>query len=327
MKLIILLLIFNFSYSFILGNNQISKVKNKDFNYECSNWNGQIFNTLIFKGGGTRAIVYTGAIKRLEEEQIIKEIKYLAGTSSGAQTAALVCCGYNSEDIHNIIILLPWEKILDTGFLNIKGVYNLLKNYGYYNSNYLNLYLEELLFNKTNINNITFKNLYEISNIHLKVGVCSLTDRKFKYLDYKTYPDMPVSLGLTASSSIPFVFSYTKWKSETFIDGGLVGNLPTTAFPENKCLAFNLIGYNEIESKLNKNPKNIIDFIKMSFSILYNYAQEMISPKNKKIDNIDFIEIYSDKIGLLDINLNKEFIKKTINCGYDAVDEFLKCKK
>ena len=57
---------------------------------------------------------------------------------------------------------------------------------------------------------------------------------------------MPVSLGLTASSSIPLIFSVTKWENEYFVDGGLIGNLPITAFPNNNCLAFNLVDSTEI---------------------------------------------------------------------------------
>ena len=290
---------------------------------ECSNWDGKCIDTLIFKGGGSRAIVYAGAIKKLEEESMLEEIKFLAGSSSGAQTAALICCGCSSEDLEYALRFAPWESILDSGYFNIKGIYNLISKFGFYDSKNLQNYLESLIYTKTGKKEITFKELYDMSNIHLKVGVCSLTDKKFKYIDYQSYPDMPISVGLTASSSIPFVFTTTKWGDELFIDGGLIGNLPITAFPDNNCLAFNLLDMSD-KKMLNKNPKNIFAFGKVVFKILYLYAQEMIRLKNKNLDNIEFIEIYTNKVNLLDVNIKNETIVSLINYGYDAVKTFLK---
>ena len=290
---------------------------------ECSNWDGKCIDTLIFKGGGSRAIVYAGAIKKLEQENMLHEVKYLAGSSSGAQTAALICCGYSSNELENALRCAPWESILDSGFFNIQGIFNLISKYGFYDSKNLQDYIESLIYIKTGKKEITFKELYDISNIHLKVGVCSLTDKKFKYIDYQSYPNMPISVGLTASSSIPFIFTTTKWEEELFVDGGLIGNLPITAFPENNCLAFNLLDMSD-KQILNENPKNILDFGKVIFKILYLYAQEMIRLKNKNLDNIEFIEIFTNKVNLLDVNIKNETIVKLINYGYNAVETFLR---
>lgn len=290
--------------------------------YECSDWDGKCIDTLIFKGGGTKAIVYAGAIRKFEEKDMMKKIKFLAGTSSGAQTAALICCGYSSHELENVLRGVPWKRILNSGVFNTKGVCNLITKYGFFDSKNLQSYIEYLLYKKTGKRNITFKELYKISKIHLKIGVCSLTERRFKYIDHKTYPDMPVSIGLTASSSIPFVFSCTRWKNEFFVDGGLIGNLPVTAFPENNCLAFNLFNIKD-KRNLNKNPKNIIDYGKIIFDILYKYAQEMFSPKNKNIDNVEFIEIFTNKVSLLDTNISNETIAELTDYGYNAVETFL----
>ena len=302
-----------------------SLINNYNFiKFECSKWDGKCIDTLIFKGGGSRAIAYAGAIKKFEEEDMIKKFKYLAGTSSGAQTAALLCCGYTSRELENALRYAPWDRILDVGFLNIDGIINLITKYGYFDSNNLREYIEFLIFNKTGIKDITFLELFEYSNIHLKIGVCSLTDKKFKYIDHLSYPDMPISVGLAASSSIPFIFSSTEWKNELFVDGGLIGNLPVTAFPENKCLAFNLLDITD-KNNIDDNPKNVLDFGRIVIKILYQYAQEMFRIKNKNLKNIEYIEIYTNKISLLDLKIKDESIKKLINFGYNAVETFLKC--
>ena len=170
------------------------KIDNNKYNFDfsCSDWDGKIFNTLIFEGGGVRAVVYSGAIRKLEEENVIKDIKNLGGTSSGAQTAALLCSGYTSPELEDALRNAPWNKILNGKIFSFRGLQNLFTKYGISDSNYLREYLDDLIYLKTGKRNITFLELYNYSQIHLKIGVCSLKDQEFKYIDYLNYPDMPV---------------------------------------------------------------------------------------------------------------------------------------
>jgi NTE family protein len=305
-----------------MSNNYRIQTNLNSVKYEYTNWDGKCINTLIFKGGGTKAIVYVGALRKLEEVNMLKKIKFLAGTSSGAQTAALISCGYTSNQIENIFKYIPWKKIFKYGFLNKNGICNLFLKFGFFDSKNLENYIEELLYLKTGKKKISFKELYQKSKIHLKIGVCSLTDREFKYIDHLSYPDMPVSTGLSASSSIPFLFSCVKWKNEVFVDGGLIGNLPITAFPDNKCLAFNLFNIKD-KTNVKKNPTNIFTYSKIIFDILYKYAQKMFSRKNAQIQNIEFIDIFTNNLNLLDTNINNSTINKLTGYGYNAVEKFL----
>lgn len=318
-----------FAESFISDRPALNSYKccmnNNDYNFKCSQWDGKKIDTLIFEGGGVRAVVYSGAIKKLEELNMMKCIKNIGGTSSGAQTAALICCGYNSNEIKSVLRLAPWKKILDGGF-TLRGLYFLLTKYGFYNPYFLEKYLDHLIYLKTGIKQTTFEQLYNISNIHLKIGVCSLKDQKFKYIDHLNYPEMPVSKGLLASSSIPLLFTTTKYNDECFTDGGLVGNLPTTSFPNNKCLAFTLFSNNEFNHD-KENPKNIISFAKIILNILIDYAREVYSSKNRYIRNIDFIEIFTGDVGILETNMDENTINELSEYGYFAVESFLNRNK
>ena len=51
----------------------------------------------------------------------------------------------------------------------------------------------------------------------------------------------------------------------------------------------------------------------------------MFGIKNKNLKNIEYIEIYTNKISLLDLKIKDESIKKLICYGYNAVETFLKC--
>jgi len=48
------------------------------------------FHNLVFEGGGIKGIAYAGALEVLEKENILSDIKRVAGTSAGAITATLL---------------------------------------------------------------------------------------------------------------------------------------------------------------------------------------------------------------------------------------------
>ena len=58
--------------------------------------------------------------------------------------------------------------------------------------------------------------------------------------------------------------------------------------------------------------------------ILLKNAQKFYSSKNPCIKNIDFIEIHTDNVSVLDRNMSNETISLLINHGYNSVDHFLK---
>jgi NTE family protein len=86
---------------------------------------------LAFEGGGGKGVTYLGALQALEELGIIshemkkkgdkvyprldtKKIKGVAGTSVGSLIALLVSCGYNSEELREILMSKVADNILDT---------------------------------------------------------------------------------------------------------------------------------------------------------------------------------------------------------------------
>jgi NTE family protein len=61
------------------------------------------FKNLVFEGGGVKGIAYSGALQVLEQQNIMSDIKRVAGTSAGAITAALVALGANGKDVAEIV--------------------------------------------------------------------------------------------------------------------------------------------------------------------------------------------------------------------------------
>lgn len=287
-------------------------------------WDGHPLEALIFEGGGARAVVYCGVIECLEEYKLLDSIKSFSGTSSGAQTAALLAFGYNSTEMKQIFRNSPWDKILDRTFYfnTFKDIYQLMNDYGLYSGENLERFYDRLFQQKIGVSNCTFEDLYLKMGVHLRVGVCNVNTQDFIFLDYLSNPKMPVSKAIRASSAIPFIFTITEWDNQIFIDGGIMGNLPTTAFLDKKCLACNLVSINETVSNESK-PKNIFNYIRLVVSMILTAAQHQYGPLNIENPNIDIINIPAYNISVLETNLSLEKFKQLSDEGYYSVKLYL----
>jgi NTE family protein len=74
------------------------------------------FRNLVFEGGGVKGIAYAGALEVLEKENILPDIKRVAGTSAGAITATLLALGAKSSDIADIVGHTSFRKFMDDSF-------------------------------------------------------------------------------------------------------------------------------------------------------------------------------------------------------------------
>lgn len=102
---------------------------------------------LVFEGGGIKGLAYGGAVEVLEERDILKDVKRVAGSSAGGITAMLLCLGYNSSEITRIMSEeIDFQQLMDrrvewdpTRIINAKGmkagisdIVMLFKNKGLY---------------------------------------------------------------------------------------------------------------------------------------------------------------------------------------------------
>ena len=70
----------------------------------------------VFKGGGPKAIAYVGVQQYLEEKNLLRELKRVAGTSAGAINALLVALGYNAQATKDILGKTNLLEFLDSPF-------------------------------------------------------------------------------------------------------------------------------------------------------------------------------------------------------------------
>lgn len=262
----------------------------------------RVIENLVFKGGGVLGIAYAGAIDELEQRGLLKGIKRTAGTSAGAVAALLICLGYSSAEILNVLG--------DTNFKKFQDDLNPLKltrKYGLYRGEKLLTWIEDILEQKTGNRNITFAELNAQGYKALKVFASDLNTTSLTEFSNKQTPTVKVAESIRASMSIPLFFDAWKFPdgnptNHIYVDGGVLYNYPITAFDDlDKTLGF-FIDINELDDGLDFN--DVSSYLKHLFRAVLN-AQDVDFLKNIEKEKNSVI-IKNKGIAITNFSLTKE---------------------
>ncbi|HWJ27199.1 MAG TPA: patatin-like phospholipase family protein, partial [Flavisolibacter sp.] len=169
---------------------------------------------LVFEGAGIRGIAYSGVIKELEKQDILKGVQRVGGTSSGAITALLLSIGYSANEITTIVNSTPYKKFNDGRFFFIGGINRFQKYFGWYRGQQFEQWLCRLIEAKTNNVNITFRELKQKGCKDLYVTGTCLNKQSLIVFSNENYPDMKVKDAVRISMSIPLYFEAVFINSE-----------------------------------------------------------------------------------------------------------------
>jgi NTE family protein len=166
---------------------------------------------LVFEGAGIRGIAYCGALMELDERGITSDIKAVAGTSSGAITAALYAVGYSAQEIYDLIGATDFQKFNDGGGRAVGGIYRLKKKLGWYKGDAFLKWFERQLQNKTGNAHITFEELSHMAKADknykdLMIAATSMNHQTTLYFSATTFPNMRIADAVRASMAVPFYF-------------------------------------------------------------------------------------------------------------------------
>ena len=162
---------------------------------------------LVLSGGGARGIAHIGALKALEEMGV--EFAMVSGTSAGSIIGAMYAYGYKPHEIFAIVKSVSIFKSVRpawtwTGLLTIDGIRDLLLKH-----------IPENNFNA----------------LKLPMTVAATEVCKGK-IEYFTQGELVPAI--VCSSSIPAIFSPVHFNGGTYVDGGLLDNLPVKPIKD-KC--------------------------------------------------------------------------------------------
>ena len=109
-----------------------------------------MITNLVFSGGGVKCISYIGLLKYFEENNMMKDIKNIAGTSGGGIFGLMLLLGYSYIDLKNLIVSLDFQHLQD---ISCENIFNFNNNFGLDSGNKLEN-LIRLLIKKKNVDEI-----------------------------------------------------------------------------------------------------------------------------------------------------------------------------
>lgn len=291
------------------------------------------FENLVFEGGGVLGIAYAGAMKALEDHQILKQCKRVAGTSAGSITAAAIAAGYTAAEVKDLTWNTDFKKFEDRW-----NPFRILTKYGLYKGNELLAFAKKVIGAKASPN-ATFRDFHEKGFKELRVFSTDLNIKDVREFSYRKTPDVVVAEAVRASMSIPIFFSAWQFKNldpsryefahHIFVDGGTVYNYPITTFdetgPNPQTLGFHLNDLDNKGKETGLEMKEPIKYVKVLFDTLLD-SQNIDFERD--IDEKERTVIINDHgISATDFGLQDPQKQLLYNAGYDATNDFLKNKQ
>ena len=280
---------------------------------------------LVISGGDVSIFSIMGTIKELKEDHKynINNIEEIYSVSAGGWIGLFLCLKIDFDIILNYFIERPWNKLVK---FNANNILDLYSNIGIFNIDILYKLFEPLL-KLCNLNiNITFKELYEYSNIKLNIYSTKYRDLSFCKFNYDTEPNMKVIDAVYMSSTIPILFKPLKYNDEYYIDGGYNCNYPINFCLEehndkSEILGILVKNYENI-SEISENENILTFYGKIFFKLIMNRRD-----KNEKNDTsykkLIIVTDYLTPNTLFKILNEKDFRIKWVEIGSNACKTFL----
>ncbi len=276
-----------------------------------------MINTLCLSGGGTKGICYIGAIDFLEKEKYIdiNEINTFVGTSVGSIIAFFFSIGFDINELKNFVLEFNFKKFepdIDSIFF--------LTRFGLDDGTKLMTAIKTFLFEKFQIYDITFDQLYKKTNKELKIFTTNYTKSQSELFCYSTTPDFSVIMAIRMSISVPFLFTPILHNECYYIDGGITNNFPIRYCDPKKSLGITII--NREENSMESLPKFFMGVCSLAIdSISLNQICNNNMIHSKSMYN--YFEINCKQKGTLNFALNRENIQGLLDEGEESAKIFL----
>lgn len=265
---------------------------------------------LVISGGGLKGITFIGAMKALDDHDILSKIETFAGTSVGALLIILYLIGFDFDELFDFIKFFDASKMSSLDKLS-----NFITNYGIDDGKRISIILTKL-FQSKNINpKITFEELFKITNKTVIITTVCLNTMALTFLSHTSHPKMEILLAIKMAIAIPIIFSPVIYNGNMYVDGACMDNFPISIFHEQ---INDVIGLNIEVNTCVLNEINSID------EYLFQLLQCIKKSKDHTYynDNVITIKInWNNLIDISDIELNKKI--ELFSNGYLTTLDFI----
>ena len=200
---------------------------------------------LALGGGGVRGLAHAGAIKAMHEAGLKPDI--VAGVSAGSVVAVMYAAGVSPDDM---IRLFLDKKVTDFAEIGL-GKGGILKIEKF------TAHIMEALGGYTRLEDLP---------IPVRIGCTNLDDACPAYFDHG-----PIEPIVRASCSIPIAFKPVEIDGSTYVDGGVLRNLPAWTIRDD---CERLIGINVSPVLKHEHPSSLLDIAMRTYHMMAKANQD-----------------------------------------------------
>jgi NTE family protein len=192
-------------------------------------YKGKRKNILVISGGGIKGLSGLGALKCLIDNEIVVFPEIFAGSSVGSIICFLINIGYSPKDQYDLLEQLDFTELVK--YVEPENLFS-EPCFGISSAEPILEVIYNFMKKKKIPKNITFRELFEMTQSKLIVTGTCINDVVVKYFSVDTYPDMQILKALRISMSIPFVFRPYSFEGKLWVDGGCMNNFPIDLFTD-----------------------------------------------------------------------------------------------
>ncbi len=279
-----------------------------------------MYTSIVIAGGALKVLAVIGILKYLEEKDLLKYVKNYVGTSAGAIMSLLLALGYNSNEIHKLVLQTLEDKNITT--FNPSEIFDIFDNYGLSNGDNLEILFNKIIMKKFQKNDLSFIEFAKATGKNLVICISNLTKEKHEYCSVDTTPNFSVAKAIRISCSIPLMYSPVILNDNIYLDGGLYNNFPIDYFSDH--VLKDILGINIITTNYQKSD-NFINYIRFILnSLIEKFNTKSINNKDRNVITLEFEDDDNwFSISEVKISLTKDKLEKYISHGYQVAKDNL----
>ncbi len=209
-----------------------------------------MIHNIVLSGGSIKGYSYLSLLRIIHEHPEMFKLRKLIGSSIGAIFALIINLGLDYDIIKEKLI---HKNLSELRNINLNNILQFANKYGIDDGTPIMQYVSEFVVEKYNKTSITFKELYDLTNIDLIITGTCLNTSKTTYFSHLTYPDMMVLSAIRISISIPYYFIPVSYNDCLYVDGAVTDNFPIQLCKDelDDTLGIYLLDTSEVSTEIN----------------------------------------------------------------------------
>jgi predicted acylesterase/phospholipase RssA len=276
---------------------------------------------LSLSGGGTKGYAHTGAILTLDRAffekklNLYSQLEGVSGTSIGAMFALYIILGVRGQQLIKEVFS---KNIVDS--IKEANIQNLIDIYGLCSTTMFQNLVFNLLETHIGKGDVTFKELFDITNKHFVCNVTNINTGSPEYHSHLSTPHYKVYESVAASMCVPLMFAPCIINNQCYVDGALTDNCPFSVFPIKDTLIINLCSSQNSVADISSLKLYIMKIVSNVFNVyLENILFDKIpAEERKRVLKIQFRDLMP-----LDLTVDIETKKKLAKIGVHAMENFI----